>query len=68
MIITKEQFNAMPIKHGGDLWNQYKVCRLVFKRHPEAVSFEYNIGTGLWVDFTVSFKDGTVKKDRIYDQ
>ncbi len=68
MIVTQEQFKKMPVQNGGDLWNQYKLCRLVFERYPEAHSFEYHIGTGLWVEVQVKFQDGVIKKDRIYDR
>lgn len=67
MIVTKKEYEKMPVQNGGDLWNQNKLCRMVFKKHPDAVSFEYHIGTGLWVDVIVNKENGEMIKDRIYD-
>lgn len=65
--VTKEEFSKMPEKLGGDLWNQHKLCRIAFKKFPEAVEIEYNIGTGLWVDLTYKTASGEVKEGSIYD-
>lgn len=65
--ITKDQFLQAKPKNGGDLWNSYKLCRLAFKKYPEAISISYSIGTGLWVDITYKTAKGEVKTGSVYD-
>lgn len=67
MIVSKKEFEQMPVKLGGDLWNQYKLCRLAFTKHPNAKSIEYNLGTGLWVNISITNQDGSITKDKIFD-
>lgn len=68
MIKTKEEFELMHPSNGGDLWNQYKLCKLAFNFYPDATKIEYHIGTGLWVDVVFSFQNGTSKTERIFDR
>jgi hypothetical protein len=65
--VTRESFLKMPEKLGGDLWNQYKLCRIAFTKYPEAEKISYSIGTGLWVDLIIITKTGEKKEGRIFD-
>lgn len=48
-----------PTRFGGDLWNDAKVCRIVFGCLPEADRFRIvSRGSGLWCD--VELGDGGV--------
>jgi hypothetical protein len=65
--MTRDQFNALPMSCGGDLWNDWKLARKVF-RDPSAAAYRIRYrGTGLWVDVVVTFADGTTSQVRVYD-
>lgn len=66
-IVTLEEFKEMKEVLGGDLWNQHKLCRIAFKKYPQAVEIEYSIGTGLWVDIRYKTADGEQKLGTVYD-
>lgn len=52
---------------GGDLWNTANVWRKAFEREPDAVAARYDyIGTGLWVDVTLTLADGRRVERRLY--
>lgn len=68
--ITREEFNKMAPKVGGDLWNIYKLCDKAFSLSPhiEAIeAIEFNLTTGLWCDVDLISSNGTRKTYRIYE-
>ena len=67
MVVTLEEFKEMKEVLGGDLWNKYKLCKIAFKKYPQAVEIEYSIGTGLWVDIRYKTADGENKTGTVYD-
>lgn len=65
--ITKEQFNKMEPRNGGDLWNMYKLCSIAFKKFPEATSISFSVGTGLWVNIHYTTSSNEIKSGTIYE-
>ena len=68
MIITKEQFNNQKQVLGGDLWNSYKLHSIAFRKYPDAVKIEYNLGTGLWCDIVYWTNTGEEKQGKVYER
>lgn len=66
-IRTKEYEKELPFKTGGDLWNENKLCRIAFKKYPQAEKIEYSIGTGLWVSIKYTTKSGEIHEGVIYE-
>ena len=51
---------------GGDLWNEHQIWAKAFRQYPDAVRASYDyIGTGLWVDVTLTLADGQTIERRI---
>lgn len=59
--ITRAEYDSPARRLGGDFWNPWKIAAVAFRQFPEAsaVSWGY-LGTGLWVDATVTTPNGAV--------
>lgn len=64
--VKKEEFEKMIPKAGGDLWNQYKLCKIAFTKFPNAIEIKYTLLTGLWTELEYLTKDGAWKSGCIY--
>lgn len=65
--VTRQEFENMPVRTGGDLWNKYKLCNLAFNKFKNAQSISYTIGTGLWVHLSYCDAQGNVFSGSVYE-
>lgn len=64
--VTREEFQNMPVKFGGDLWNQWKLWDACFSNADVTKArYKYHSGTGLAQDVELLI-NGAWIQTRIY--